>query len=167
MTIQSSFNAVLVQLEKSIIELTDEQYTQKIDTLFGASIGEHVRHVIELFVCLQDGYACGVVNYENRKRDIAIQTVREVALDLMGTIKTSFFVENRELLLQAGYSETSNELFTLSTNYFREIAFNIEHAIHHMALIRIGIQEVSDLKVSEGYGVASSTLKFRKGQTAT
>lgn len=167
MTIQSSFNAVLVQLEKSIIELTDEQYTQKIDTLFGASIGEHVRHVIELFVCLQDGYACGVVNYENRKRDIAIQTVREVALDLMGTIKTSFFVENRELLLQVGYSETSNELFTLSTNYFREIAFNIEHAIHHMALIRIGIQEVSDLKVSEGYGVASSTLKFRKGQTAT
>lgn len=167
MTIQSSFNAVLVQLEKSIIELTDEQYTQKIDTLFGASIGEHVRHVIELFVCLQDGYACGVVNYENRKRDIAIQTVRVVALDLMGTIKTSFFKENRELLLQAGYSETSNELFTLSTNYFREIAFNIEHAIHHMALIRIGIQEVSDLEVSEGYGVASSTLKFRKGQAAT
>lgn len=167
MTIQSSFISVLIQLEKSIVALSDEQYTKKVDTLFGASIGEHVRHVIELFVCLQEGYDCGVVNYENRKRDMAIQTVRDLAIDSMRTLRGSLFPINRDLLLQAGYNVNSNELFTLSTNYFREIAFNIEHAIHHMALIRIGIKEVSDLEVPEGYGVASSTLKFRKGQVAS
>lgn len=164
MTIQTSFSFVIAQLEKSIVELTDEQYTRKIDTLFGASIGEHVRHVIELFVCLQNGYASGVVNYENRKRDMTIQTVRRVAIDLMSTVKGSLFWENKDLQLHACYNEDCDELFTLSTNYFREIAFNIEHAIHHMALIRIGIREVSDLEIPEGYGVASSTLKFRKGR---
>ncbi len=52
MTIQKSVNSILEQLEKSIMALSDDQYTKKIDTLSGASIGEHVRHVIELFVCL-------------------------------------------------------------------------------------------------------------------
>jgi hypothetical protein len=37
--------------------------------------------------------------------------------------------------------------------------YNLEHTIHHMALIRIGISEVSDIRLSENYGVASSTIK--------
>jgi hypothetical protein len=167
MTIQKSVNSILEQLEKSIMALSDDQYTKKIDTLSGASIGEHVRHVIELFVCLQEGYANGLVNYENRKRDTAIQTSRGVAVGLMRSINRSLFSDNKDMVLKAGYNENNNELFTLSTNYYREIAFNIEHAIHHMALIRIGITEVSDVQVPDGYGVASSTLKFRKKMFAT
>lgn len=167
MTIQGSVHSILDQLETSIIHLSDEQYVQKSEILFGASIGEHVRHVVELFVCLQGGYGCGVVNYESRKRDIAIQTLRSVAIDVMRSLRKSLYSENKELMLQAGYSEYSHELFTIPTNYYREIAYNIEHAIHHMALIRIGIKEVSDLEVPEGYGVASSTIKYRKSLVTT
>lgn len=166
MTIQKSVNTILEQLEKSVAGLSNEQYTVKIETLLGASIGEHVRHVIELFVCLQEGYASGVVNYENRKRDIAIQTSRVVAIGLMKSINHSLFSDNKVILLQVGYSENSNELLTIPTNYYREIAYNIEHAIHHMALIRIGINLVSDNKVPDGYGIAPSTLKYRKSMVA-
>lgn len=167
MTIQKSVDSIFEKLEKSVIGLSDDQYTIKIDTLFGASIGEHVRHIIELFVCLQEGYVSGLVNYENRKRDITIQTSRGVAIGLMRSINRSLFSDNKDLVLQAGYNENSNELCTLSTNYYREIAYNIEHTIHHMALIRIGISEVSDVQVPDGYGVAPSTLKFRKKMIAT
>jgi hypothetical protein len=166
MTIQKSVNTILEQLEKSVAGLSNEQYTMKIDTLLGASIGEHVRHVIELFVCLQEGYASGVVNYENRKRDIAIQTSRSVSIGFMKSINQSLFCDNKVILLQAGYNENSNELLTIPTNYYREIAYNIEHAIHHMALIRIGINLISDNQVPDGYGIAPSTLKYRKSKVA-
>ncbi|MBS1575551.1 MAG: hypothetical protein JST09_09640 [Bacteroidetes bacterium] len=54
MTIQESVEIIFQQLE---------------DSLSGAAIVGHVRHVLEMFVCLQQGYETGMVNYEKRKRD--------------------------------------------------------------------------------------------------
>jgi len=162
MTIQKSVLAIFQQLEDSLVKLTDDQYCKKIDTLSGATIGQHVRHVVEMFVCLQDGYTTGIVNYEKRKRDITIETSKEIATNLMQHINTSLFTYNKELILEAGFDENSFELNQLPTNYFREIAYNLEHAIHHMAIIKIGINEVADIKLPDGYGIASSTIKYRK-----
>lgn len=162
MTIQQSVQVIFRQLESSLVQLTNEQYCKRIDTLSGATIGQHVRHVVEMFVCLQDGYATGTVNYEKRKRDITIESSNEVAINLMHYIISSLFVENKELILEAGFDENSFELNQIPTNYFREIAYNLEHTIHHMALIKIGINEVSDIALPEGYGVASSTIKYRQ-----
>ena len=162
MTIQQSVHTIFKQLENSLIQLSNEQYCKKTETLSGASIGQHVRHIVEMFVCLQDGYITGIVNYEKRKRDIAIETSKEVAINLMDSVIAALVPENKELILEAGYDENSDELNKLPTNYFREIAYNLEHAIHHMALIKIGIREISDIELPEGYGVASSTIKYRK-----
>jgi hypothetical protein len=76
--------------------------------------------------------------------------------------RTPTMAANKSLVLEAGFDENSYELNKIPTNYFREIAYNLEHAIHHMALIKIGIQEVSAIQLPDGYGVASSTLKYRK-----
>lgn len=162
MTIQQSVHAIFNQLEHSLLPLSNEQYNQKIDTLSSASIGQHVRHVVEMFVCLQDGYTSGVVKYENRKRDITIETSKEIAIDVMNTINASLLNENKSLVLEAGFDENSDELNKIPTNYFREIAYNLEHAIHHLALIKIGINKVSDTQLPDGYGIASSTIKYRK-----
>ena len=162
MTIQQSVHAIFNQLEDSLLQLSNEQYSQKINTLSGASIGQHVRHVVEMFVCLQDGYASGVVNYEKRKRDITIETSKETAINIMNKINSALLNENKSLLLEAGFDENIYELNKIPTNYFREIAYNLEHSIHHMALIKIGIKQVTDIQLPEGYGVASSTIKHRK-----
>jgi len=162
MTIQQSVQTIFNQLKGSLEQLTNQQYYQNIDILSGASIGQHVRHVVEMFICLQDGYTSGFVNYENRKRDITIETAKETAIDVMNKINAALFNENKSLVLQAGFDENNNELNNIPTNYFREIAYNLEHAIHHMALIKIGIKEISEIVLQDGYGVASSTLKFRK-----
>ncbi len=73
--------------------------------------------------------------------------------------------ENKELLLKTSFGELGSDSEQLKTNYFREVAYNLEHTIHHMALIRVGLREVGDVPVSDTYGVASSTLKHR-GQCA-
>lgn len=161
MTLHQSVHNILRQLENSIVLLSEKQYNSKIVTLSGATIGQHTRHILEMFLCLEQGYATGKVNYEKRKRDILIETSKEKAIDVIHHISNHLFQNNKELVLDAGFDENSDELISFPTNYFREIAYNLEHTIHHMALIKIGIKEVSNIQLPSEYGVASSTLKYR------
>jgi hypothetical protein len=162
MQLQQTVKNVFVQLSESLARLTDEQYVQPSKTLFNATIGQHVRHIIELFICLDKGYETGLVNYEKRKRDLLIETNKDFASDLLQKIYTALEKPNKKLLLETNYDEHSEEGITVITNYYREIIYNLEHTVHHMALIRVGINEVSTISVPDGFGVASSTIKYRK-----
>ena len=53
----------------------------------------------------------------------------------------------------------------IETNIGRELAYNIEHAVHHMAILKIGLAIVApEVKVPEGFGVAVSTLRYKREQ---
>jgi hypothetical protein len=153
---------VLEQLSDSLDMLSEAEYANPCRSLGNASIGQHVRHVIELFGCLYNGYEYGEVDYENRKRDIRIEKDKVLAIDLIGMICKHIDKPAKELLLRLNYDEHSSEGFTVSSNYHRELIYNLEHAVHHMALIRIGINEVSSVELPEGFGVATSTIKYRR-----
>jgi hypothetical protein len=158
MTIQNVFN----QLSDSLQQLSNEEYTRQCSTLFKATIGQHVRHIIELFICLEHGYNNRIINYEKRKRDYTIESNKEVAIGLLQQIPEQFHICDKNLLLEASYDELSDDTILISTNYFRELVYNLEHTVHHMALIRVGINEVSAVKVPEEFGVASSTIKYKR-----
>ena len=162
MQLQQAVNNIFVQLNDTLEQLSDQQYSQPCTTLFNNTIGQHVRHIIELFQCLEKGYEAGVVNYEKRKRDTAIETDKGMAGKLLLDIHSNLSRGNKELKLEASYDDHSNDPITIETNYFREIAYNLEHTIHHMALIRVGITEISTVQLPEDFGVASSTVKYRK-----
>lgn len=161
MTLQQSVQEVFEQLTDLLKQLTSRQYTQPSNNLSQATIGQHVRHIVELFICLENGYTSGTVNYENRKRDVVIETDKDFAMDLLKGITHGLNKENKELVLEAGFDILSDKKNTIPTNYLREIVYNLEHTIHHMALIRVGINEVSDIILPEQFGVAPSTLKYR------
>ena len=59
MLLKKPIQNTFVQLTESLNELTDAEYTQPCKALFNASIGQHVRHIIELFLCLEKGYETG------------------------------------------------------------------------------------------------------------
>ena len=162
MHLQQAVNNVFVQLSETIRQLTPSQYIQQSGNLGNNTIGQHVRHIIELFQCLEAGYNGSSVNYEQRKRDVAIETNPELALSLLQEIYGKLDKPDKEMVLHACYDELSVEPLAIPTNYFREVAYNLEHTIHHMALIRVGIKEVSDITLPEEFGVASSTVKHRK-----
>ena len=56
MHLQQAVNNVFVQLSETIRLLTPSQYIQQCGNLGNNTIGQHVRHVIELFQCLDAGY---------------------------------------------------------------------------------------------------------------
>ncbi len=162
MQLQQAVNNIFVQLADSLNQLSQEEYSQPCKTLFNNTIGQHVRHIIELFQCLEKGYDSGVVNYEKRKRDTAIETDKDLAGRLLLEIHSGLSKENKVLTLEASYDDHNTEPILFETNYNREIAYNLEHTIHHMALIRVGINECSTIALPEDFGVASSTVKYRK-----
>jgi hypothetical protein len=162
MHLQQAVNNVFVQLAGSLNQLSAEDYVRPCTQLSNSTIGQHVRHIIEMFQCLEAGYVSGVVNYESRKRDNLIETNKDVALSLLQEIHTGLGKDNSDLLLEGVYNDDSTELLQLSTNYHREIIYNLEHTIHHMALIRVGIKEIAAIDLPESYGVASATVKHKQ-----
>lgn len=162
MQLQQAVQNVFIQLAETINQLTAEQYAQPCSRLNNATVGQHVRHTIELFQCLEQGYETGVVNYEKRKRDLLTETNKETAASLLHQLYKNLDKENKELRLDSMYDDTSDETVSVTTNYYREIIYNLEHTIHHMALIRIGVKEVSAVELPADFGVASSTIRYRK-----
>jgi hypothetical protein len=162
MQLQQAVNNVFVRLSETLKQLSQEQYIQPCDTLFKNTIGQHVRHIIELFQCLENGYEAGVVNYEKRKRDKTIENDKEFASQLLKEIYNQLDRADKALTLEATYDDHSEAPIRIETNFNREIAYNLEHTIHHMALIRVGINEVSGIRLPDDFGVASSTVKHRQ-----
>jgi hypothetical protein len=161
MQLQQAVNSAFRQLSGSLQQLTPAEYTQPCNTLHGNTIGQHVRHIVELFQCLDNGYVTGTVNYEKRKRDPLIENDKKLAQELLSAIYSDLDKSNKELKLEAIYDESETKPIIINTNYYREVAYNLEHTIHHMAIIRVGVTEVSNLILPDDFGVASSTLKYR------
>ena len=86
---------------------------------------------------------------------------KEFARQWLIKIYQNMDVPDKALMLEANYDEHSGESFFIPTNYQREALYNLEHTIHHMALIRVGINEVSTLQVPQEFGVAASTIKHQ------
>lgn len=159
--LQDQIELLFLQLQNVIEQLTDQQYTEPASLIFNANIGQHIRHIIELYQILEIGYTDGVVNYENRKRDYQIETQKKLAIRSIQSLFATINKPNKKLLLETEYGLSANEPSTLETNYYRELVYNLEHAVHHMALIRVAINEVSTIQLPKEFGIASATLKFR------
>jgi len=162
MQLQQAVNNVFVQLAETMNQMSQQEYALPCNTLFKNTIGQHVRHIIELFQCLENGYDGGVVNYEKRKRDQVIETDKDFASGLLRDVYGQLNKPDKELILEAVYDDQNDQPIRINTNYYREIAYNLEHTIHHMALIRVGISEIAAIKLPDDFGVASSTVKHRK-----
>ncbi len=162
MSLQKAIKNVFVQLAASLEQLSDSQYARPCVNLSNNSVGQHVRHIIEMFQGLEKGYAKGTVDYEDRARDKRIETQKQTALLLLQEISAALDRPNKPIVLIAGFDDVTEEREKIDSNYYREVAYNLEHCIHHMALIRIGIRELGDLPLDESYGVASSTVKYNR-----
>ena len=161
MLLYKPIEEVIGQLIALLDKLSDEAYMRQSALLSGATIGQHLRHIIELFQCLETGYTSGVVNYEKRKRDYRIETGRDIASSLLCGILRGLKKPDKPLLLQAEEYTDTEELMQIPSNYYRELAYNLEHTIHHMALIRVVVQELTALELPGHFGVAYSTIKYR------
>jgi len=153
---------ILNELQDLLDGLSPEDYSRQVVVLSNATIGQHVRHILEFFECLIQSRHTGVLNYDKRKRDMAIETNPEAAKNALQNILREIHQDNFDLTLEQQYLDNSDEVIALSSNYFREIMYNIEHAVHHQALIRIGVRSLQpEFPLPKAFGVADSTIQYR------
>lgn len=168
MSIQQSAKVLLNQLRDVIDQLRDDDFSKPIVTLSGSSLGQHIRHTIEFFLCLMDGADKDEINYDDRKHDKFIEKDRKLALSVLDRID-SFLEKNLEdhpMDLVADYSIEGDKEVRISSSLYRELACNIDHAIHHMALIKIGVKDLGKhVKLPNYFGVAISTVRYQQNQS--
>jgi hypothetical protein len=157
---------VLRQAEYYLPHLASRQYTEQPQLLQGSSVGQHTRHFIEFFECLieQSQQPAGEIDYSKRRRSPEIETQPDKALLRIEAVckQLSQLEAPQPLRLQCNDLQKIVASSTIATNLERELVYNIEHTIHHLAIIKIGLALVApELVIPETFGTAPSTMAFR------
>lgn len=165
MSINHACAHILDQLATLVNALTNEQFTQPSTALSKSTIGQHLRHTLEFFLCLESGFEKGVINYDKRAHDKLIESDRFLALATIERIKqfVSSLEGSKRVRLEVGYDVMQNDFISVDTNGTRELVYNIEHAVHHMAIIKIGVREIAaGIQLPSDFGVAASTMRYHQ-----
>ncbi|REG98132.1 DinB family protein [Flavobacterium aquicola] len=152
-------NNSLDELIALLNQLSQEEYSKSCFELSGSSIGEHTRHIIEMFQCLNQNYDSGIVNYDKRERNTLIETNTDFAVQMILDVKNCISKENRNLELK---QTIDGNAVNIQSNYYRELLYNFEHCIHHQALIKVAVLQCENVAVDANFGVARSTIEYRK-----
>lgn len=155
---------ILSQLKIMLTSINADDYSRETEVLGGSTIGQHIRHTLEFFICLLHNDSSDLVDYNARQRDIDIQTnaVKAIALIDQITGLLQIHSNDRPLKLVVNYSFDADDYSIIDSNYFRELSYNIEHAIHHMAMIKIALREVAPYVIlPNNFGIAPSTIRYQ------
>ena len=154
-----SIHHSLDELIDLLDQLSDKDYSKSCNALSNATIGEHTRHILEMFQCLEKSYDLGILNYDNRERNNRIQTETEFAKKCIVQIKEGLKSENKTIYLEQFIDSLT---IRIQSNYYRELLYNLEHCVHHQALIKVAVFQFEDILIDENFGVARSTIEYRK-----
>ena len=154
----------LQHIEAVLRNIDSEIYTKKSTLLSNGTIGQHIRHVLEFYLCLLEQCADKSVNYDTRKRDLQLENDKFFAQKTINAIIDSLqqSESNYELTLLSNFAQIEDESFSLPTSLHREFAYCLEHSIHHQALIKIALLEFKlEHIIPENFGMAPSTVRAR------
>jgi uncharacterized damage-inducible protein DinB len=165
MKLINACSEILLQLRNLVEEIRDEDFRKPSVALSQSTIGQHLRHTLEFFICFEQAFDNGIINYDKRNHDKLIETDKAEALNAIERILT--FVNNidldKALDLEVNYAVAEEDTETFPTTARRELVYNIEHAVHHMAIMKIGIRELAPyISLPKGFGVAVSTIRYKE-----
>jgi hypothetical protein len=151
----------LQALSKLLSALIDEQYNKKIIHLGNSTIGAHTRHIVELLQCTIKGYSTGEIDYYNRSRNLLLETDKTLSQAALQQLDGVVMLSDKVLYLLVEQIDEELEIQKFTTTYFREIIYNTEHIIHHLALIKVAVIYMNLNILEPSFGMAYSTIKYQ------
>jgi uncharacterized damage-inducible protein DinB len=169
MNLTEACSNILSQLAYLVEQIREDDFVKPAETLSHSTIGQHLRHTLEFFMCFEHGFDKGLINYDKRAHDKLIESDKYLALATIERI--SDFVNNvseKSLKLEVGYDLKNESFVTIDTTATRELVYNIEHAVHHMAIMKIGIKEIAPyVRLAPDFGIAASTIRYKENSVTT
>jgi hypothetical protein len=160
---------VLHQGESLLNSLSDEDYTRKLPTVFGSTVGGHYRHCLDHFQTLLLGLEASEINYDHRERNswtendcmFALAETHRI-LRAFEAIPTPFLDYPINVRSKVNYEVDAASW--IGSTVGREFMYAVAHAIHHYALIAV-MCGILDVPLPAGFGVAPSTLQYHAEQS--
>ncbi len=165
MNLQKACTHILSQLADLVTQISEQDFIKPSTSLSQSTIGQHLRHTLEFFICFEQSCSIGIINYDKRGHDKIIENDKFIALSTINRITDfiNLLNEDKDLKLEVGYDLSDDDFVTIHTSATRELVYNIEHAVHHMAIMKIGIREVCPyVKLPSDFGIAASTIRHKQ-----
>lgn len=155
---------LLEQAGRLLIEMKDSDYAAPDATLYGSSLGQHLRHCLDHYASFLRGLPESSIDYDDRVREQELECstsyARKEILQIRSRLEeiTEFDVTSRiKVKMDCGGADHSWHESTLG----RELQFLVSHTVHHFAMIN-GMCSYRGIKMEEGFGIAPSTLRYRQ-----
>ncbi len=141
-------------------------YQSPLELLSGSTIGQHTRHIIEFYNCLIEqsvDQANPLINYAKRCRDHQIESLPDHAIAFVNELCNRLQDLDPQQNCFLDCAEHGQEDLLVSSTIGRELIYNIEHTIHHLAIVKIALRAtLPSLELPEHFGVAPSTIRHRQ-----
>lgn len=155
---------VVRQALELLSALGEERYTRRLPQCFNASIGGHVRHIIEHYLGFLNGLEEQAIDYEKRARDPLIENNPDHASRILEQIEERLTTElGRQPDAVITMAAETAEGVSACTSILRELEFLLSHTVHHFALVAI-MARLMGHEPAATFGIAPSTLKYQASQ---
>jgi hypothetical protein len=155
---------IIEQAKLYLSSVNQTDYNAILAPNFASSAGSHIRHILDHYLAVINGFDNQLINYDIRHRGCLSEKNPEIALTKFDHI--SIWLKtlskddlNRELLLSTEVSITSKKVQTIPTSLIRELLFVGAHAVHHYATIA-QICKAQTTSLPESFGIAPATATF-------
>ncbi len=156
---------LLKQLQDALLNVSEINslfYSSSVPIVGGASMGAHLRHILDFYSAFYLGAKKGKVNYDDRARNTQIENSLSAGLDQLEIaveqLEEVAYLTNRSIEIFASIDVAESENYKTSC-LARELQTLHSHTTHHMAIIAI-ILKLNDIDVSSDFGKAPSTIQY-------
>ncbi len=154
---------VVRQIDDLLQQIEPHVYRRPLPEFDGNTLGQHFRHILEFFQCLEKGAGVGLIDYASRERNMMYEDnpllTASAFNDFMQLLESG--PEDKMLDVKAEFGGVDRPVY--SSTLGRELLFVYDHAIHHLAMIKIGIRcHFPEIQIDRDLGVSPSTIKSRQ-----
>lgn len=160
-----ALSAIVQQINAVLSQLTPNDYRRPLPEFEGSTLGQHFRHALEFFQCLQKGVSHGLVDYAARERNLLYEDNPELTSEAFQLFADSLSSLDLAQPIDVRAEFNSDFRPAYQSTVGRELLFVYDHAIHHLAIIKIGLRcQFPHVEVDKDLGVSPSTVKARISQ---
>jgi hypothetical protein len=162
MTAQHATLDLIRQIRSLLVQIDPVQYRLALPEFNGSTLGQHFRHALEFFQCLEKGSEAGLVDYAARERNLMYEDNPVFTAEAFDVFAASLHALNLQAPINVRAEFGSDERPEFPSTLGRELLFAYDHAIHHLAIIKIGLHcHFPEISMDKDLGVSPSTLKAR------
>ncbi len=158
---------MITQILQLLGQLDNATLLKPLEIFGGSTLGQHFRHIFDFYQCLLKGTVEGEIDYTSRERNPSIESdvvsASEAFVALLPAIAS--FEDDLQLIIWGDFSsDPASVRPQLTSTFGRELMYAYDHAVHHLAMIKVGLQTgFPQIEINRNIGVAPSTIKFQSG----